>query len=33
LPEADSLATLHALMGVPSLQPSGAAENGEDGLP
>jgi DNA ligase-1 len=33
LHEADSLATLHALMGVPSLQPAGAAESGENGLP
>jgi DNA ligase-1 len=33
LHEADSLATLHALMGLPPLQPAGAAENGDAGLP
>jgi hypothetical protein len=33
LHEADSLATLRALMGLPPLQPAGAAENGDAGLP
>ena len=33
LHEADSLATLHALMGLSPLQPAGAAENEENGRP